>query len=161
MSAVFERTWVDTETGRVLGEDMYGYTHILSPQVQPTIALPCGFTRILLNGLHIKFWPDNGDFYPFENHFGGDNPLDYTIPHDYTLYLTSVLAAQSDPGLTLLGMYVNDVYAAHTPFYTELAHGIPTELSIPAGSKLEIKVWPHDKKTRVSVLIGGYLMNEK
>jgi hypothetical protein len=155
----FGRLWVDEDTGQTLGEDMYGVIHVLPPAIVQTREAENVWSRLLIHGYHEAQWPGVGSFYPMENVIDSDGPLVYTVPEGSTAHITSVVAAQSIPGLALIGMYVNGNYIASTPFYAEIAHAITTDLPIVGGTQLEIRFRPANRNSEFAILMGGYLSN--
>jgi hypothetical protein len=162
---IIGRIIYDELTGIPFLEDVHGVLHMAGDWFQ---AIPIPATRHYVQTLsHLEF-PNVTEFHSIPNELTGEPTTEYTIPVGKTWYPAFIMASQDElskkptfgksmVGMSIVGVYIDDVFTMAIPFRNDLHYVLYEPLSFPAGVKVEFKLMPHHKNTRVCVMCGGEL----
>ena len=158
ITAVYE----DVLTGRSILQDFTGRFYILP---EGAVVPPLVGDRVYIQTLSHEKFTGISDFYPIPNELTGQPDTKYTTPSGKYLNIFSILASQDrlpggkvrDLEMSLLGIYVNGSRVLSIPFRYDMHYVLAETLRFPAEAEIELKVRPCDAKTRVAVLVSGYL----
>ena len=162
---IISKVIYDELTGIPFLEDARGVLHMADNWFQ---AIPIPSIRHYLQTIsHLKF-PNVIEFYPIPNWLSGEPTTEYTVPIEKTWYPAFIMASQDQLskkgsfgesliGMSIIGIYVDDVFIMPIPFRDDLHYVLYEPLLISAGTKVELKLMPYHKNTRVCILVGGEL----
>lgn len=149
----------DSHTGLVFLEDIRGKLHII-----PWNETVLGFDspRVYLQAFLRNYqWATIDGYNPIPS-MGGSSNLVYDVPNDKHFHMAFVIASQSLPTkqnqLSSIGMFINGNFTVSLPLLNEIPYKMFSPIYIPAGSHLEIKLRPFDKKVDFGIVCGGYLL---
>ena len=146
----------DKKTGIPFIRDIEGYTYLLEKAMPPNRT-----HRVYLQAYCKEPWLSTTEFYSITCSLTG-NPLIYIVPSDKSFYAAFIMAAQQHSktqnlGVSLIGLYINDIRHLMVPFRSELAYALFEPLLINSSMKVELKYKPFDKKAILGILAGGFL----
>jgi len=152
----------DILTGLSVLQDFAGRFYIL-PEV--TTVPPLVGDRVYIQTLSHEEFTGISDFYPIPNELTGQPDTKYTTPSGKSFNILSIAASQDrlkggkirDLEMSLLGIYVNGSRVLSIPFRYDMHFVLAETLRFPVAAEIELKVRPCDVKTRVAVLVSGFL----
>lgn len=155
----------DELTGVPFLEDTRGILHMAGNWFQ---AIPIPATRHYIQTIsHLKF-PDVTEFHPIPNWLTGEPTTEYVVPTGKVWYPAFIMASQGELskkgsfgksliGLSIIGIYIDNIFIMPIPFRNDLHYVLYEPLSIIADMKVEFKLMPYHKNTKVCILCGGEL----
>ena len=162
MKKLIEKVEYDSLTGLPMVEDVRGNLHVL----EWTNSVNChNVPRIYLQtDLKNGTWGSSTVFNRIPDSIHPGNYLVYTVPDGYEFNLAFFISAAcqrgADTGISVLALYVDDVYRFGIPFFREISYKLYSPLQFPGGSKLEFKFKPGTKNTDFGMIAGGHIIRK-
>lgn len=159
---IISRIIYDENTGIPFLEDIQGNLHMAGNWSQ---ALPLPPIRYYIQTISRLRFPNTREFHSIPNKLTGESTTEYTVPEGKIWCPAFIMASQDlltkaqDRGrkMSIIGVYINDNFVMAIPFKNDLHYILYEPLRFIAGTRLEMKLMPCSRKTRICVLIGGEL----
>jgi hypothetical protein len=158
----------DEESELWLGDDEFGYTHVLPPlETTPEIQQVSYYTsqqseRLYLQAIHTSRWDNVGIWLPIQNDLDNKSPVIYTVPNNQRFDLAFVVAAKDGrrrDTIGMLGLFVQGNFLVMLPFQNEVTYHLYSPLEISPGTEIEVKYRPYNKRDTVAFVLGGFLVS--
>lgn len=151
-----------------IGQDLSGAFHVMPGW--KSVVPPSVTNRVYIQTISHGPFPDIDDFYSIPNELTGEPDTKYVTPSEKTLNIFFIMASQDilpkdgkkekeGPEMSLIGAYVNGHYIMCLPFRYDMHYVLAETLRFPPGAEIEMKLRPCSTRTRVAILVGGFLMD--
>ncbi len=154
----------DEETGYIFVVDILGNTYltddiktVATSGINITIS-GIGSENLLyeefyVQGYNLSNFPNNSSYYDLPDTI-------YVVDPARVLHITSIVAAQSKPGLSTLAFYRDSVREREIPIVEDVYVTFKQPIRYYAGEEFKVGFKPKDKKTRIQLFVDGYTTKE-
>lgn len=167
MVMIIAHVFEDFTTGLPILQDFTGDYHILE---RWSLAGRKIANRVYIQALSHGQFPGTDAFYPIPNELTGESSTKYAPPSGRSFEGAFIMASQDrlknggkrdkeGPEVSLIGVFVNGSFVMMIPFKHDLHYVLFEPLRFPMGAEIEFKLRPCSTRTRVAILVGGYLVN--
>jgi hypothetical protein len=143
----------DEETGYIFVVDILGNTYLAS-NVETVAASGINseslvYRKFYVQGYNLSNFPNSTSYHDLPD-------TTYIVASAEVLHITSIVAAQSKPGLSSLAFYRDNSREQEIPIVEDVYVVFQQPIRYYAGEEFKVGFKPKDKRTRIQVFVDGY-----